>query len=297
MKTTTFLFMTLILCVFSVGCTSNNDLEDRLNMPVGNNNEIFYITKYGYVLEKDFIGMTGFGNGITKCVEHNYANGYGCLRFSNDVTVIPRRAFEYCSSLQFIYLPKSVTEIEENAFVECGGLKELDIPDCVTRIGSGAFWSCKGLTQMVIPNNVAEIEDYTFTNCTGLLNIELPNSLTSIGDFAFFGCEGITNVVIPDSVTYIGCESFRECVGLSNITIPSEVTKIGMGAFYGCDNLTDIYCFAINPPSFYYNYNVQNRRPFPESANIYVPKESIELYKSAEVWDCYPNIMAIEDME
>ena len=273
MKKLNFLFTTLILCIWGISCTSNEDLEDERieDNQICENNEIFYTTKYGYMLEKDFIDIVGFGDGITKCIEHNYENGYGYLKFSNDVTKIPREAFRGCSSLQTMYLPKTIVEIGNVAFSGCNELVELDIPDCVERIGYDAFF-----------------------NCTGLINIKLPSKLTKIDDFAFYNCSSLTNVVIPDSVVYIGIESFRKCTGLSSVIIPNTVTVIGCGAFSGCTNLADIYCESTTPPTIYFS-DGYNYLPFPKSANIYVPKGALELYKTSEVWNFYPNIKTIDN--
>ena len=138
-------------------------------------NEILYTTKYNYVIEKDFAGVTGFGDtNATLCVESGYDGTYGYIRFNNDVTKIPAGAFAGCTSVEAIYLPDGVQEVGKGAFGGCTALHsiysinsvddykalvidgtlcavapakliEYTIPAGVKKIGAGAFSGCKTL--------------------------------------------------------------------------------------------------------------------------------------------------------
>ena len=116
-------------------------------------------------------------------------------------------------------------------------------------------------------------------------------SVTSIGFCAFYYCRGLTSITIPNSVTSIEEYAFYGCYGLTSITIPNSVTSIGDHAFCNCTSLTSVYCKATTPPSgcydmFSYHFIGYNEI-FPIGRKIYVPRNSVEAYNSAEGWKNY----------
>ena len=105
--------------------------------------------------------------------------------------------------------------------------------------------------------------------------------------------ESFTHGGVTYSVTAIGDLAFRNCSSLTAVTIPNSVTSIGDYAFYGCEGLTDVYCHAEEVPSTggyaFYNVNVSD-------ATLYVPRASIEAYKTTSPWSGFGTIKAIEDV-
>ena len=109
------------------------------------------------------------------------------------------------------------------------------------------------------------------------------SSLENIANSAFNGCASLKLITIPDSVTSIGGSAFKGCTSLTSVTIPDSVTTIGNGAFHYCYSLTSVYCKPTTPPSgssSMFNNNASERK-------IYVPRDSVEAYKSASYWDGY----------
>jgi hypothetical protein len=88
-------------------------------------------------------------------------------------------------------------------------------------------------------------------------------------------------ITLPEGVTTLGKYLFQECDSLQEITIPAGVTTIGDYCFYGCTELESIYCKPTTPPTLSDNY------VFPQTTTIYVPADSLALYKSAEYWAKY----------
>ena len=207
--------------------------------------------------------------------------------YSNEYTnsvVIP-------ASVVYNFMIYSVTSIGEYAFYNCSGLTSVAIPNSVTSIGDRAFWGCSGLTSVTIPNSVTSIGDFAFYYCSGLTSVTIPNSVTSIGEWAFYYCSGLTSVTIPNSVTSIGNYAFYKCTGLTSVTIPNSVTSIGDRAFLGCSGLTSITCEAITPPTLGDIVFSSVNKSIP----LYVPAESVALYKAANQWKDFTNILPIEE--
>jgi len=245
----------------------------------------------------------------------------GSLIIPNSVTTIGDGAFQDCNGLTGdLTLPNFLTSIGHNAFYRCSGFTgSLTIPNSVTTIGIQAFRFCNGFTgSLTIGNSVTMIGNSAFNycydfesiivdsgntfydsreNCNALIetgtdnlilgckNSIVPNSVITIGDYAFERCSGLTGeLVIPNSVTTIGDGAFERCSGLTgSLTIPNSVTSIGSQAFYGCSGLTEAMVLGTTPPSLGY-YTFYNTT-FP----IYVPYESLNTYKTANLWSNYAN--------
>ena len=240
-------------------------------------------------------------------------SGLTSITIPSCVTSIGEGAFQHCS-LTSITIPNSVTSIGEYAFSFCTGLTSVTIPNSVTSIGNSAFNRCSGLTSITIPNSVTTIGNSAFEVCSGLTSITIPNSVTSIGNDAFYGCSGLTSITIPNSVTSIGEAAFCSCPGLTSITIPNSVTSIGKSAFLYCSGLTSI-TIGNSVTSIGDNaFNVKNiaeivsliETPFKISssafsentrynATLYVPKGTLEKYKTTAGWNHFEIIVEAED--
>ena len=235
-----------------------------------------------------FSGCTSLTNitipdSVTKIEEHTFD---GCISLSNviipdQVTDIKSAAFAHCSSLSNITIPNSVNEIADWAFCDCTSLTNLTIPDSVTSIGMGAFENCTSLADIMISNGVTGIGEGTFNGCTSLTNIHIPSSVTSIGVGAFENCTSLADITICNGVKIIEAYAFKNCSSLVNITIPDSVTTIGSLSFGDCSLLSRVDIKAINPP-------IISGSAFTrcsDNITFYVPEESVEAYKEAEIWE------------
>ena len=243
---------------------------------------------------------------------------YGCssltsVTIGNSVTSIGSAAFYECSSLTSVTIPDGVTSIRARAFYCCSSLTSVTIPDSVTSIGNSAFYFCNGeliinsktlvekdytssnyptyngwlycnsFTKLTIGDNITKIGDYAFRDCSSLTSVTIPDSVTSIGARAFYCCSSLTSVIIPDSVTSIEYSAFENCSSLTSATIGNSVTSIGWDAFNGCSSLTSVYCKPTTPPTgdyYMFDDNASGRK-------IYVPRNSVDAYKSTSYWSDY----------
>ena len=198
------------------------------------------------------------------------------------ITSIGDYAFYGCATMANITIPHSVTSIGDYAFYKCYSMASITIPDGVTAIGQYTFNNCSSLSNATIGNGVISIEDCAFQGCNSLTNITIPDSVTNIGSCAFNGCKSLTSVTIGNRVSMIGHGAFRYCP-LTRITIPESVTSIGESTFEYCSSLKEVYCKPITPPNggnYIFINNAADRK-------IYVPRASVETYKSAKYWSNY----------
>ena len=227
---------------------------------------------------------------VTEIGYEAFANCYSLtsVTIGDSVTTIGDGAFINCYSLTSVTIPDCVTSIGVFAFASCSNLTSVTIPDSVTEIGYEAFAYCSSLTSITIPEGVTSIEYGAFENCTSLTSITIPESVTSIEYSAFANCTSLTSIIIPESVTSIEYDAFYGCSSLTSITIPEGVTSIDWSAFYGCTSLESVYCKSTTPPAAE-RFNV-SWGAFDSNASgrkIYVPMESVDVYKSAEGWSEY----------
>lgn len=206
----------------------------------------------------------------------------------NAVTTIGNKAFSDCTGLTSITIPNSVITIGDGAFEACSELASITIPNSVTTIGEDAFWGCSGLTSVIIPNSVTTIKNGAFCK-SGLKSVTISNSVKTLEPCTFEGC-GLTSVTIPNSVTTIKDGAFAGCWDLTSVTISSSVKTIEKEAFAECRNISSIYCYAITPPQAgnFVDYQIYY------DCTLYVPEESIELYKSKSPWRKFYTIETVE---
>ena len=218
---------------------------------------------------------------------------YGCsgltsITLPEGVTSIGYKVFAYCSALTSITLPEGLTSIGNSAFYYCSSLTSITIPEGVTSIGERTFFGCSALTNITLPESLTSIGNSAFSGCNSLTSINLPKDLTSIEKYAFYGCYSLTSITLPEGVTSIGDDAFNSCTALTSITLPEGVTSIGDYAFYYCYSLTSITSKNTTPPTIggsYTFYDVNKSIP------VYVPKSSVDAYKSAEYWKDFTNIV------
>jgi len=212
------------------------------------------------------------------------------VNIPNSVQSIGHFAFLNCTNMTNINIPNSVIKIGTAAFHDCGKLISIDIPNSVRSMGWRTFRNCTGLTSVTIGDAVTSIGSETFYNCTNLTSLSMTNNIAYIGQEAFQSCHALPAVTIPDKVSFVAMLAFVNCSGLTSVTIPSEVTIIGDAAFANCTNLASVYNYSTIPQEIvddvFYNVN-------KSACVLYVPEESINLYKAADVWKDFYMIQAI----
>ena len=181
------------------------------------------------------------------------------------------------------------------------------------------FRNIPTLIECYIPSNIHTYGNYCFDSCSNLRKIYCYGDVTSITDYYCFmrspieefnfekwkvnstGNSGnFTNhklrgtIEIPEGVTTPPSFSGANIDGLSDlyITLPSTTNTL-LGYFcQNCKNLVTLTCKATIPPTASYDMFVN----CSNLTTIYVPSESVNLYKSASQWSQHASkIQAIVD--
>ncbi|MBQ7381759.1 MAG: leucine-rich repeat domain-containing protein [Paludibacteraceae bacterium] len=209
-------------------------------------------------------------------------------------------------AINAISLSEQLTHLGGEAFRGCSNLKSVTIPNNVTSSGMDPFKSCSSLENPVLNRHVFFYLPTEYAPYYGIYSI--PDSIDVIAGGALKECTRLSCVTIPASVTDIGPQAFRSCVGLRMVTIGKNVKNIGDEAFYDCAALTSIVNYALLPQAFaeydpvfgiYYDgvYDNNYAEYYPVDKSIcalYVPRESIEVYKTANGWKDFENILPVE---
>ena len=165
----------------------------------------------------------------------------------------------------------------------------------MTRLGAGAFGLCEGFDgTLTLSENLSIIEDEVFVGCHNLTgSLILPQNIASIGESAFQSCENLTgDLIIGNSVTTIGNSAFWACKKIEYVYLPASLKSIGYQAFYN-NNLKTIECEAKEPPVLG-DDRYETFGSSKDNINLYVPAESLNLYKTAKEWKDFKSINPIE---
>ena len=176
------------------------------------------------------------------------------------------RAFEGCTSLKTVELPKSFEGITYEMFKGCTSLTNITIPDGATYIEESAFYGCTALTEIVIPDSVTYLGSEAFAYCSALKNVTLGNEICYFSSSAFErtpvesdpagevdGVHYIGNYAVyadkdklPEELTLregtVGLVSnlFANSAKLKKVVLPEGVAFIGSRAFNDCISLAEV---------------------------------------------------------
>ncbi len=146
------------------------------------------------------------------------------------------------------------------------------------------------LDTVVLPQSLQTIGNYAFAYCSALKGLEIPTSVTLVARYSFAYCTALKSFTFPEGITTVATDVLDGCTALEEVYIPASVTTINADAFYNCKALRAIHNYAITPQSITANtvYNVNK-----QSCILYVPLDYINLYRNANVWKDFLNIVGV----
>lgn len=224
---------------------------------------------------EDAANVTGIGltfQGNTEITSFDELQYFQSLQFSGE-------HFKLCRNLESVRFPKKLNKIPGWCFEGCYKLYDIGQLN-VSSVGANGFANCD-LRSVIFSNNDATIGNGAFYRNKNLNQLKLPLGLLVIPNSCFTECSGLTIVDIPIGVTRIEVSAFYNC-SLIHIDLPPSVEYIGDRAFLSSSLRTSI-CRAVSPPTLSFV------DAFGSISIIYVPDESVELYKNATNWSSIAN--------
>ena len=245
-------------------------------------NEIWYTSTDGKIVEPT--RADAFDANI---VSNTYKDGMGILKFDGNVTQIYLYAF--CNqetqvgaeNLKTITFPNSVEYIGDYAFDNCTSLTEVAVLGSIS-MRVRAFGGCTNITKVHISDLA------TWCNCK-FVSYTTCSPLSPGKAELYLNGEKVVNLVIPSSLSKIGHAIFAGCSSLNSVVIPRNISIIYSMAFVNCGQLKTVFCEPTVPPTIdlnnYGQWNAFNGNYYGRM--IYVPRESVEAYKTADGWSDY----------
>lgn len=167
--------------------------------------------------------------------------------------------FKNCTNLKYAAV-KDGTYLRGTMFQNCTSLERVELPITILDYLSGdgsTFQYCRSLKHVTLPQNKQKYASHYFEEA-GLEEIEFPDAVTEISGYACFKCQSLTEVIIGTGITEIGNAAFNSCPAMKSCHIKATVPpKISQWTF---DNNT---------------------------CNFYVPRTSMDAYKTATYWNQY----------
>ena len=174
------------------------------------------------------------------CVEHFDADANGTFTYGEAAAVKDLGdAFrgQRFTSFPELYYFTGLTTLSEGAFEDCTALTSVKLPKQLRNIGARAFKGCAALKTFVLPEGITSIGDEAFDGCK-VFTCDLPSTLQTIGAAAFRGCAAMTAADLPIGIQSLGDGAFASCSRLSEVILRSirpQDIQLGNAVFEGVD--------------------------------------------------------------
>ena len=205
------------------------------------------------------------------------------LTIPDEIKTLNVYAFARCQSFTSLDLTgrtlRNRVYLGSYSFYNCTNLKTAHIDHAI--IGN-AFEGCRGLEEVIIGDDMGGLGSYAFKNCTALKTVK-------IGDGIIMNEDGYEHNI---GLHQIGDNAFTGCTNLTTVVIGANVNSILSNAFKNCNNIQTLECHAIEPPAL----SSGNCFTCYETANLFVPRASLEAYQTAQYWSDFTHIYALESI-
>lgn len=266
-------------------------------------------------------------NSVTEISEGLFLQCSGLISITipNSITKINDESIALCTNLSSITIPNSVTYIGGDAFNGCSSLSYITVEASTPpQLSYDVFFDVDKTIPLFVPIESIDLYetadqwkdfDIQGQSLTTFTILGITYRVTSLNTVYVDQNPGVSGELnIPNQVSYnninysvssISDSAFFNCTGLISVTLPNSITNIGNKAFSGCTGLTSFTSEAITPPALGTNVfeGINNNGPQIESdatensIPLYVPQESVDLYKAADQWkDFYVQQIVITDV-
>lgn len=256
----------------------------------------------------EIIGVGAFDGAISKSLS---------LTIPKKVKIIRKNAFRDCELKEVTFLNNNMELIGDFAF-QYNLFTTFTVPEC-DELGKGVLCGNVKLKTAVIKGTPQVLGDQFFSNCWALESVTIPSSVKEIGYACFFGCRSLKTFPTMSGLQVIGENAFYECTFTTLNNLPSTLEIIGVEAFHNNPNLTEVtipksvrnimeyafdYCQNIKKVTVLGDSPALGQVPvIPElgvygfskdtyyNATLYVPRNTLETYKSHREWMCFRHIV------
>ena len=209
-----------------------------------------------------YLGLSGVRNTTRIMCENNFENmkvlkveEYAFYRLNSGgtslkevdlsqtgITELGINAFDGCTALKTVKLPKTLTKIGNSGFSGCTSLEKIDLSQTgVTELGKNAFNGCTALKTVKLPKTLTKIENVGFSGCSSLEEMDLSQTGITELENTFYGCTALKTVRLPKTLTKIGESEFSGCTSLEEVDLSQTgITELGINALYGCNMLKTV---------------------------------------------------------
>ena len=230
----------------------------------------------------------------------------------NGLTTINMHAFEN-SSAEELVMGDNLEKISDFAFKNCKKLKKLTLSPRLERIGLDPFPG--GITEVYSPSAEViaflKVDDDIYHGYLGsslgdsyelyidnipVEDLEIKALKPDLGNCCFEGVNNVKSICLDEGIKSAGYNSFSYCKSLKSLTFPATFEKISTN-FWGCPSLESITFKNPVPPALIGNpfaFYDEIDEDVTANCTLYVPEESVDLYKSDWIWGQFQNILPIE---
>lgn len=219
-----------------------------------------------------------------------------------NVSCIDEQGFIDAQNLKNIYIEENsrLTSIGKYAFRDCKSLESIDMPNTVTSIGTGCFTDCHALKWVHVSNNLSEIGTSVFWECNELEECEIIGDVPIMRNIFVF-CTKLKRVKLGDKnctpgTTLLQNSTVTQCEQLMYLELGANIDSLETSALVDLDSLKYLICWATTPPRCHHYWSSFWPLPANSKAILYVPKASLEAYRTANDWKNYKTILPIEDV-
>lgn len=195
-----------------------------------------------------------------------------------------------------------VTEIGDYALRGCKEVTSITLTFRIKRIGQYSLAGCS-YKEITIPHGVKEIDSYAFSN------VALEKIIVDSNNPYFTAVDGVlydkdvtqlyqypakkseSSFVVPEGVVKLNNGSFMETT-LTSLDLPSTIKNVGSWNFGTAPNLNSLIIRATEVPYCGNNFTGRIER----ECVLYVPEESINLYKNDSKWGAFQNIRGLSEI-
>ena len=235
------------------------------------------------------------------------------LTFGENVKVVDKYMFSYCTGLEDLYLPDNIGSVGLWGFRGCSSLKNVRFSQKLSQISDYGFSECTALDNVVFPASMTSVADNSFSNCTSLKKLDLGQSLMIIGPAAFKNDSALEEIEIPETLYGLGVEAFANCTtlpyvaikgissvgrqafegcsGLQWVSLSDKTTSLGENSFAGCEDIRYVKSYAQMPPEGLVNF----AEAVPAQGTLFVPSGSEEYYQYSPTWEDWLDIRTLNN--